>query len=428
MAVTISGGTSQNGSVANFEFSTTGFDDGDLIIMGVSVAGDVSGSIAPDEAGWTSQIAQVYETGSEGTLYIWSRVLSGSPPATYGVTWTGSVNAAGFAVALAGQDTTTPIDFTSTYNEGNSTSPVNTAGTTTVDNVFLLEVLGLNRNDRVTPPTGTTPTWTEQVDRGNGTVGGGTSIAVYTGTLASAGGTGTHTIGGVGSAAAWGVALIGVRPASAPTQNIGAQKITVTPSFHNPTVVPGSVTIAAQRITPSVTFHNPTIIGPQYIGAQALTITPTFHNPAVYQVVAAQAITVTPTFHSPAVYQVVQPPVLSVTPTFHNPTVVPGSVSIGQQLLTVTPTFHSPSVAVGVGMQLITVTPTFHSPIVIGPGAHTISITVQIGLQEAITAQIGLQEAITAQITTQEAITAQIGLQEAITTQITKQVDLTATI
>ena len=199
----------------------------------------------------------------------------------------------------------------------------------------------------------------------------------------------------------WNLMHSGIGELPAPTvtssYNLSPSKLTVTPTFHNPSVSVGAVDLQPSKLTVTPTIHNPTVAAAAVnLEPSKLTVTPTFHNPTVTTGnvnVAPSLLTVTPTFHNPTVTTGnvnVAPSLLTVTPSIYNPvvtagagslvvndvfeptvsiynpTVTTGPVTVTASKLTVTPTIYNPTVtsSITVTASKLTVTPSFYNPTV----------------------------------------------------------------
>lgn len=115
----------------------------------------------------------------------------------------------GVMMRISGVDTTTPFSPNPTLNSGTADDTTASGLTTTVNNVMIVLAAfdwGDTAND-LTPPTGTTPTFTEHLDV--------PLTYVAAGVLATAGATGDKTMANNSTGVnPWGAALIAIAPAS----------------------------------------------------------------------------------------------------------------------------------------------------------------------------------------------------------------------
>ena len=195
----------------------SGVANGDLLIAYL-FTGSGSGVPAPiptPPAGWTtltgSPINNTDLSNFNGKYHIFWKIAS-SESGDYTFTHT-SATSCGLVIRYTGVDTATPFSPTPTTNKPpdgtGGTSSTALGFTTTVANTFVIfteQDWGDNATD-CTPPTGTTPTFTERVDA--------VILYIADGTLATAGATGdkVHTNNNA-SGNPWAAYLIGLKPAS----------------------------------------------------------------------------------------------------------------------------------------------------------------------------------------------------------------------
>lgn len=99
--------------------------DDDLLIAIVGCETDVSGSLAPDEVGWSSLVAPEF-LNSALTVGIWYRIVdTGTDPTAYGFTVGASIDLVSMMLRIQGADTTTPFPD-AVQKAGDSSGALNT--------------------------------------------------------------------------------------------------------------------------------------------------------------------------------------------------------------------------------------------------------------------------------------------------------------
>ena len=184
----------------------TGIVDGDNLFLVFIVGESAEVTITPP-AGFTVLQAQNIVTVSGFTvtrILAWKRASGES--GNYEVEMSGTNhNCQGIMIAVSGASATTPV---SSDNEGTGTTTTAT-GITTPSNNSLVMFIAHNwaLYGAASPPSGTTPTFTEQFDSAT------SLIYVATGVLATAGATGNKTqANGNSSSDGWAAYLVATGP------------------------------------------------------------------------------------------------------------------------------------------------------------------------------------------------------------------------
>ena len=159
-------------NVSQIDVPTPSSAEGDLLIAAVVVDGNQLSSLAPSEPGWTE--LQIAENDGNLTLGIWWRLASAGEPSSYRFTHASSQSMFGWVMRFDGNDPTNPINAFAT-KDSDSASPESQAFDTTVDNAFVLQVLGVEGDDVNTGVTGLVGYNTITMDGGvgNAAVSGG---------------------------------------------------------------------------------------------------------------------------------------------------------------------------------------------------------------------------------------------------------------
>jgi hypothetical protein len=155
----------------------------DLLLAQVTIR-SASITITPP-AGWT--LVRRDDTGSGSNQLgqaVYYRFAGGSEPASYAWTFSGSIDASGGIVSLAGVSPTSPIDVSGGLG-GSGTSVTAPSVTTTASNDGLVAFFGSGSSTAFTPPTG----MTERYQAG----GGQTAVSAADGSQAAVGATGPRT-------------------------------------------------------------------------------------------------------------------------------------------------------------------------------------------------------------------------------------------
>lgn len=190
----------------------TGTVSGDTVVIWLVLAkeGTLPTPTAPSGfelvTGPTWPISETISGFNVADRLYW-KVAGGSEPTSYAFTHT-TANSAVIAIRVTGAGASP--SFVISTNSGTGTTATFTGITTTKAESLILAFMqdfGDTANN-LTPPTGTTPTFTERLD----------TVLAYacTGTLASAGATGNKTMTNNNSSGVtpWGTAMLGIAPAS----------------------------------------------------------------------------------------------------------------------------------------------------------------------------------------------------------------------
>jgi hypothetical protein len=344
-----------------------GIQDDDVLLIIFEVGGNPPTTPTPP-SGFTS-VGGSYPInrtpgGFSVDTYAWYKVANGET-GDYTVTHA-TASTTAYMLAASGADTADPIEPAPTGQSALSTTAVAPGLTTATDDSLVVfwagsfDVLGA-----VTPPSGSTPTFTERMDSAS------SILYVATGVMATAGATGDKTVTVSQDPYGAGLIAIAADEGGAEPQTITPGLITDAPTLHSPTVNLGALTITPGLITDGPTLHSPTV------NAGALTVTPGLISdpPALHApTIVLGALTVTPglindppTLHAPTVSAVVTitPGLITDSPTLHSPNVVLGSLTIAPDVINDPLTLHSPTVQAGsltISPGLITDEPTLHPP------------------------------------------------------------------
>ncbi len=176
---------------------------GDVLLASIDTRGS---SVVTAPAGWTLVRMDLNASSLRKSTYV--RVATGSEPATYTWTFSGSRLAAAVIHAYSGVDTTTPVDVVGGQVNASGTAVTAPSITTTVPNTMLVGFFAKQSSGTWTPPAGMT-------ERGeiNGTGGTQTTSATGVDALQAAiGPTGTRVA--TASSAALNIGhLVALRPA-----------------------------------------------------------------------------------------------------------------------------------------------------------------------------------------------------------------------
>jgi hypothetical protein len=186
----------------------TGTKDGDLLLLW-HLLGNATPPTPTITAGWTlvpGLPTTQTVSGFSVTARLWYRFANGEPT-SYTITHTVS-NSQAYLGAYQGVSAALPLNPTPTVNKGINTTSTYT-GLTTLANNCLVVLIGHDWGDftnNLTPPTGTTPTFTERLDV--------TLSYVADGTLATAGATGNKSMtNNCSSISGWQVVMLSLPPA-----------------------------------------------------------------------------------------------------------------------------------------------------------------------------------------------------------------------
>jgi hypothetical protein len=207
------GSATAEATAANATYTApAGLADGDWIyITHLEYSGSTSQPPTPTPpAGFTAPtgtwpIDQTDASGFHENIWLWRKKASGES-GNYVVTHASCVRR-GTIFAASGADGTTPEQGV-TQNHGTGTTTTFLGITTTADSCLIV-VSGEDNNDKglnLTAPTGTTPTFTEQVDDNHGEY-------LASGILSPAGATGNKTMTNNSNVAApWLAVMLAIQP------------------------------------------------------------------------------------------------------------------------------------------------------------------------------------------------------------------------
>lgn len=127
-----------------------------------------------------------------------------------------SGSTAGAVLRISGADATTPFAPDPTMNTGTAADTAFTSITTTVDGALIIAAAAdwADTANNLTPPAGSTPTFTERYD--------GVVMYIATGNLATAGATGAKTMANNATTGGWLASLIAVNPSAGTYVGSGA--------------------------------------------------------------------------------------------------------------------------------------------------------------------------------------------------------------
>lgn len=194
-----------------------GVADGDVLLGVIITALSAGPPDAPDPtfpSGFVSMpgAATMLFTeigGFQLEMRVVYKVASGEP-GTYTFTHA-AANSQAVMMRFSAVDTTTPVDVNSTGDTGSASTSTVPSLTTVTDGAMVVWV-GYDWADNannLTPPAGTTPTFTERLDL--------VLTYVATGVLATAGATGARSMtNNASGAGGWGATMVALRPGSAP--------------------------------------------------------------------------------------------------------------------------------------------------------------------------------------------------------------------
>jgi len=185
-----------------------GLASGDVMLAMLAERGANNPMVSSAPAGWTLVLSK--DNGSSLIIAIYSKVASGSEPASY--TWSlGQADrAAGAIVTYRGVDNTTPVDASGAQVNGASTSLTAPSITTSVANTMLVGFYGvINGNGSISAPGGMTGSF----NVGTGAGPNGLDIESAYAIQAASGATGTRVATSSSSLANIGI-LVALRPAS----------------------------------------------------------------------------------------------------------------------------------------------------------------------------------------------------------------------
>jgi hypothetical protein len=171
----------------------------------------VTGAMAFSNGTWTIVETQVQtDTTPDFTHVRWRSKYAGEG-ATFNITWNATIGSCWRTACVNAYrlvDTTTPIDATPTKQAGADPGTPAVAPGLTVATADALVIMSEADYDgrNASPPTGTTPTWTERTDFGN--------LAVADGPFTAAGATGDRSMALTAGGSDWCAGLTALRPAT----------------------------------------------------------------------------------------------------------------------------------------------------------------------------------------------------------------------
>lgn len=273
MPISIVGATqaSRSGSIITLPVPT-GVQNGDLLLVGVHQDSGTETALTPP-TGWTKRNFWSL-TGGHG-LHVYWRVAN-SEPASY--TWTDSVAAVAFCLAIRGQDSTTPFDVADgAPAQANSSSIATNSITTQTAGALLVGIAVQNHGAATsfTPPSG----FTEQSDASIGWAA--ITCATSTATTTGSKGPFTFVCATQNNSAGW---LTAIRPSSVATLSMqnasaGATGSNVAVVQTQPLSVQAasnSATASNVALTQSAPRTAPTVVGVRYNGKYEGTTTSSY--------------------------------------------------------------------------------------------------------------------------------------------------------
>jgi hypothetical protein len=139
------------GETTNIDLPTPGGTaEGDLLIAAIASDGDASDLAAT--ADWN--LIAVQNNSTRVTLGVWWKIAGVSEPATHLFSSSALEMKYGWMMRFTGHDPSNPINGTSTFDTGMSTSPPAPSATTTVDNTLVLRVGGFDHEDIIVDDPG----------------------------------------------------------------------------------------------------------------------------------------------------------------------------------------------------------------------------------------------------------------------------------
>lgn len=228
----------------------TGVQAGDYLLLLVALGASGEAPDPTPPSGFTA-IATPVDIGDTFNLELrsYGKVADSGDAAAANFTVT-HTTASSQAVMLriTGVDADTPLDATPTINDNNGATTTWTGLTTVTNGAFIVaaEVDFADNTNDTSPPSGTTPTFTELLDV--------TLTYVAYGTMATAGATGDKThVNNNGGGAPWGSVLFAFRPGvevTDPPANTVAPVVSgTTQEGQTLTVTPGTWSPAATSYT-----------------------------------------------------------------------------------------------------------------------------------------------------------------------------------
>ena len=183
----------------------SGVVNGDILILAF-VAGQSTVPVVTMPGGWTTiQGPSTTTAGGFNVVRVLAWKVASSEPASYDITTDITANTSAVMVAVSGASGSTPV---SSSNSGTGSTTTAT-GITTPSNNSVVAFIAHNwvLYGTASPPSGTTPTFTERLDAAD------SLIYVATGVLATAGATGNKTQSNLnGASDGWGAFLVSCGP------------------------------------------------------------------------------------------------------------------------------------------------------------------------------------------------------------------------
>jgi hypothetical protein len=204
------------GTRSNTPFTApTGLSDNDYLLLIMASGAAIGITVTPPSgfsalAGWPLQMTKADPWTTN--CYAWGKLANGESGGSY-TTSHGSAGTDGILYCISGGDVTSPLSPTPTTNSGNpagvDANIICTGLTTLVDGCLIIAVGYGWDGQASTPPTGTTPTFTERFDPGST----GTCYAAD-GIMTTAGSTGNKTIVAGSNQYKWTSGLISIQPSA----------------------------------------------------------------------------------------------------------------------------------------------------------------------------------------------------------------------
>ena len=240
MAFRSSSGTTYATRTSTTITAPTGITDDDILVL-VALTADFTE--APDPTpptGFTLLTStNIFEYALDMEVRVYWK-LAASESGNYTFT-NSSCSTQGVMLVFSGRDTTDPFGALETTNTGTGQTTTATGLTTAADDSDILFVGSdfFDNSNNLTPPTGTTPTFTERFDNS------AASLYAATGILATAGATGnkSHSNKNGNGTSPFAAHFLALKPAGA---------LPITPTGASVAVTPGTLTVVPdQPITPT---------------------------------------------------------------------------------------------------------------------------------------------------------------------------------
>jgi hypothetical protein len=129
---------------------------GDVLVASIGTNADAS--IVASDPGWTLVRNDLVTGALRQAVYV--RAVTSTDPTMY--QWTipeGARRISGGITAYRGVNTAQPVDVSDATMNGSGTTVSAPSITTTVANAMLVQVVGINAERTLTPPSGMTETW-----------------------------------------------------------------------------------------------------------------------------------------------------------------------------------------------------------------------------------------------------------------------------